>query len=69
MIYKTLHKKLTNEQYVSHALKTGVPERLAVPVPLADTRCVIIKRHDGHMIRKSLWTAAYIYVFHPKVST
>jgi hypothetical protein len=43
MIYKTLHKKLTNEQYASHALKTGIPERLAVPVPLATPDVLLSK--------------------------
>jgi hypothetical protein len=40
---QNISQKLTNEQYVSHALKTGVTERFAVPVPLATPDVLLSK--------------------------
>jgi hypothetical protein len=32
-IYKTIHRKLKNEQHKPRGVNTGVPEELTVPVP------------------------------------
>jgi hypothetical protein len=53
MIYKTLHKKLTNEQYVSHALKCRphVVNPLTVSISSGKGRLILDLQHVNKQVR------------------
>jgi hypothetical protein len=56
MIYKTLHRKLTNEQYVSHALKSRphVVNQLTVSISSGKGRLILDLQHvskQGHLTK------------------